>query len=145
MNYSHSYMQFIDTLFESHQKSYSVDNLNKNVCVSYEWIVFSINWHQSIDTLVEIAAEVVNLYSVDMRKKNVRMFASLMSVFFLSINWHQLTIHHLVNELFIYCLTDKVGGLFISEEIPSEMEIAPRYTLLTLFVLFLLIKLMYTA
>ena len=68
-----------------------------------------------------------------------------MSVFFLSINWHWLTIHHLVNELFIYCLTDKVGGLFISEEIPSEMEIAPRYTLLTLFVLFLLIKLMYTA
>ena len=52
-----------------------------------------------------------------------------MSVFFLSINWHQLTIHHLVNELFVYCHTDKVGGLFISEEIPSEMEIAPRYTL----------------
>ena len=65
------------------------------------------------------------------REKNVCVS---LSVFFLSINWHQLTIHHLVNELFIYCHTDKVGGLFISEEIPSEMEIAPRYTLLTLLI-----------
>ena len=50
---------------------YSVDILNKNVCVSYEWIVFSINWHQSIDTFVEIAAEVVTFNSVDIGKKNV--------------------------------------------------------------------------
>ena len=38
-----------------------------------------------------------------------------------------------------------IRHVFLVKKIPSEMELAPRYTLLTLLTLFILFKLLFTA
>ena len=50
-----------------------------------------------------------------------------------------------VNVCFCLCSSIFVLSVFLCCKIPSEMEVALRYTLLTLFILFLLFKLLYTA